>query len=203
MIAGIAKIGGAASRHKPRQLRFWAARNFLLPELEPIQAGKQHDRQQTVGNGCDQGMDRVPWLSYSYQGDLNDQVNEAMQEIKRESHEKTGTGILHIHPATQGGGEVSDDGLGNAVHADVVEGKCVLQGTDDGPRKQAGHGTPARNSEKNGYEQRQVKNQEETQPQREKDLDKDGQQRNTDGYRPAKLMDLNFLSRGVSDGHAH
>src|SRR5205085_3270686 len=75
-----------------RQKLYRIGQYAYLPELEPIQAGKQHDRQQTVGNGCDQGMDRVPWLSYAHQGDLNDQVNEAMQEIKRESHEKTRAG---------------------------------------------------------------------------------------------------------------
>src|ERR1700687_239190 len=80
-------------------------------------------------------------------------------------------------------------------------GKRVLQNADHAAREQASQRTAPRGRKTDCAEQRKIEDHEKRNPQRQPRLQENGGQRNQNRRRNTETINLNLLSRCVSDGH--
>src|ERR1700680_3540064 len=78
----------------------------------------------------------------------------------------------------------------------------ILQQADQRAGEQTSHLASPRHREENHHQQGQVKEREEMQPQGQKSLQKQGNQRNDNGHRSIEPVDLYLILRCVGNGHA-
>src|SRR6266853_4384575 len=80
-------------------------------------------------------------------------------------------------------------------------GQRVLQNADHAAREQASQRTAPRGRETDCDQQRKIEDCKKRKPQRQPRLQENGGQRNENCRRNTKTINLNLLSRCVSDGH--
>src|SRR5258706_16052648 len=82
-------------------------------------------------------------------------------------------------------------------------GQRVLQNADHAAREQASQRTTPRGCKTDCDQQRKIEDCEKRKPQRQPRLQENGGQRNQNRRRNAETINLNLLSRCVSDGHVN
>jgi len=80
-------------------------------------------------------------------------------------------------------------------------GEGVLHNADKASGKEAGQRIAARGGETDGDEQRKIEDGEKREMARQPGLQEDGGERNENGCREAKAVNLDLLAGCVSDGH--
>src|SRR6185437_11420321 len=163
--------------------------------FEFIKAREENHGQERIRQGRDHRMSPAEGLIASNQPQNDDHINHAMDQEEDKGHQKPGTGIVHVQLYTQRRRQEANDHFGNPVYTDRKRGPGVLQAADQSTGYHSRNRPATRHGKKDGHQQRQVEDREEVKPEREKYLDKDRQDGNAEGDRPAKPMDLNLFPR--------
>src|SRR6266851_6461489 len=131
----------------------------------------------------------------------NHEVNNLVHHIEEDRKQETSGGIFHVQLDSQRGRAESHDRLRNSVESDGMMGQRVLQDADQTARQQASQRTAPRRRETDGDQQRKIEDGEKRKPQRQPRLEENGGQRNLKRRRKTEAVNLNLLSRCVSNGH--
>src|SRR5258708_3796051 len=103
--------------------------------------------------------------------------DELMENKEQEAENQADQRVIHVQPLAHRSGDVADDRLGDAEHAERVLGKRILGQADDGAYQQSADGVAAHEREIYGDDEGQLEISQELKKQRDIDLKQDRRQR--------------------------
>src|ERR1700722_20199546 len=91
---------------------------------------------------------------------VDEEEQHAVEQGEAEVHEQTRGEGFDVDLEADAGGGVADDGLGNAIDAEVLRGESILEEADDGAGERSCDGRATRDGEENEDDEGKIENRE-------------------------------------------
>ena len=171
------------------------------PLLKTIQRKENEHSHQRIGEGRAEFVRPTPLQVQSNHPASHHEIDDLVDHVENQGYEQPSARVLDVKPDAQGGGQVSDERLGNAVDTDRQPRERILKQSDGSPGQQAGNRIAPRDREEDRDQQRQIKHREKRKLPRQPRLQKESRDWNDHRYRDTEPVNLNLLARCVSNGH--
>src|ERR1700686_1328650 len=137
---------------------------------------------------------------YADETAVDEEQQDAVEDGETEVDEDAGGEIFDVDLKADAGGEVADEGLGEAVDADGLGRDGVLKQADSGSGKRSGDGRAARDAEEDRYDQGEIEDHEAGERPWQQRLQDDGGDRHEQGHSRVEAVLFEFASGGVAVG---
>ena len=174
---------------------------FLLAALGVIEQEEDGKGHGSVDGGAKEFMEPEDVeVGEAQEAAVDEEDQETVEQEEAEVDQDTGGEVFYVNLNADAGGDVADDGLGQAIDADGLIGEGVLEQADGGSGKGAGDGVAARDSEEDGDDEGEIEDGEARKGPGEKGLQQDRAQRHEQRNGWGEAVLLEFSSGCIAAG---